>query len=70
MKNKLYSSCFFLLLLIQPLLQANTIGYVEDFALAPDREAVLKDLIPEPASTTITRPCMLKMKDDMEKSKN
>ena len=46
MKNKLYLSCFFLLLLIQPVLQANTIGYIEDFALAPDREVVLKDLIP------------------------
>ena len=46
MKNKLFSSCFFLLLVIQPFLHANTIGYTEDFALSSDREAVLKDLIP------------------------
>jgi hypothetical protein len=46
MKNKLFPSYFFLLLFLQPFSQANTIGYIEDFALAPDREAVLKDLIP------------------------
>ena len=46
MKNTFFSPYLFLLLVTQPFLQANTIGYIEDFALAPDREAVLKDLIP------------------------
>ena len=46
MKITFFSPYLFLLLITQPFLQANTIGYIEDFALAPDRETVLKDLIP------------------------
>ena len=46
MKITFFSPFLFLLLIAQPFLQANTIGYIEDFALAPNREAVLKDLIP------------------------
>ena len=46
MKITFFSPYLFLLLVTQPYLQANTIGYIEDFALAPDRETVLKDLIP------------------------
>ena len=46
MKITFFSPYLFLLLITQPFLRANTIGYIEDFALAPDREAVLKDLIP------------------------
>jgi len=46
MKNTFFSPYLFLLLFLQPFLQANTIGYIEDFSLASDREAVLKDLIP------------------------
>ena len=46
MKNKLFPSYFLLLVSAQVFLHGNTIGYVEDFSLAPDREAVLKDLIP------------------------
>ena len=62
MKITFLSPYLFLLLVTQTFLQANTIGYIEDFALAPDRETVLKDLIPEPASTTITMPFMLRIR--------
>ncbi len=46
MKNKLFLFFLFSLLPTFSSLQGNVIGYVEDFALAPDREAVLKDLVP------------------------
>ncbi|MDB0031448.1 hypothetical protein N9E34_08265 [Opitutales bacterium] len=46
MKNKLFLFFLFSLLPTISSLQGNVIGYVEDFALAPDREAVLKDLVP------------------------
>ena len=46
MKNKLYLLFLFSLLPTVSSLQGNVIGYVEDFALAPDRQVVLKDLIP------------------------
>ena len=46
MKNKLFIFFLFSLLPTISFLRGNVIGYVEDFALAPDREAGLKDLIP------------------------
>mgnify|MGYP001202295137 FL=1 len=46
MKNKLFLSFLFSLLPPVSSLQGNVIGYIEDFALAPDRQVVLKDLIP------------------------
>ena len=46
MKNKLFLFFLFSLLPTVSSLQGNVIGYIEDFALAPDREVILKDLIP------------------------
>ena len=46
MKKLIYFLFLTLISLPRADLSANTIGYIEDFALAPDREAVLKDLIP------------------------
>ena len=46
MKNKLFLFFLFFFLPTVSHLRGNVIGYVEDFALAPEREVVLKDLIP------------------------
>ena len=46
MKNKLFLFFLFSLLPTVSSLQGNVIGFVEDFALAPDRSVILKDLIP------------------------
>ena len=46
MKKLIYFLFLTLISLPHPDLSANTIGFIEDFSLAPDRSVILKDLIP------------------------
>ena len=46
MKNPFFLSLLLSLLPTLSIWSSNVIGYVEDFALAPDRSVILKDLIP------------------------